>query len=116
MARSFPSLDSVLSRSRWTAPEARVVVTTLEASGLSVAAFAARYHVQAQRLFTWRRKLATAGSAPTRSVMPFVELGATSTVRLPTRYEVVLASGDRVHIEGPIDADAVRTLLALLRE
>lgn len=118
MARSPASLDQIVTRSRWTHDDARVVLAALAGSGLSVGAFAARYHVQAQRLAAWRRKLVapptqTAPDAP----LAFVEVAprASAPPALATRYELVLAAGDVLRIEGAIDAGAVRTLLALLR-
>ena len=116
MVRSPASLDQIVARSRWTHEDARVVLAALAGSGLSVGAFAARYRVQAQRLAAWRRKLAAppARTAPA-TPLAFVEVAPRTSAPPASRYEVVLAAGDVLRIEGAIDAAAVRTLLALLR-
>ena len=90
------------------------MLEALGASGLSTPAFAARYGVQAQRLYLWRRKLAASGGAAT--AVTFVEVvgGGDRPARAPARYALVLAGGECLRIEGAIDAGAVRTLLALL--
>lgn len=117
MARSPVSLARIVARLRWTPDDARVVLAALDASGLAVGAFAARHHVQAQRLFAWRRTLAARDGVSPSAPLTFVEVASHATVgaSTPSRYEIVLATGDVLRIEGAVDADAIRTLLDVLR-
>jgi transposase-like protein len=115
MARSRDSVEEVMGRLRWTAEDARRVLAAVDASGSSPAAFAAQHGVQVQRLQAWRRKLAR--DTPAKPALSFVEM-ASSPVGVSgarSRYEVVLTTGEVLRIEGPIEPDVVRTLLALLR-
>jgi hypothetical protein len=110
------SLDPIVSRNRWTAEEARRVLDALSESGLSVAAFAARYGLQAQRLYLWQRKLSAEVPRNAQSTA-FIEISPVPTPVAPGhgRYELVLASGECLRIEGHFDTEAVRTLWTLLR-
>jgi transposase-like protein len=119
MPRSPTSLDLIFTHARWTPDEAREVLGSLERSGLTVAEFAAQHSIQAQRLFAWRRKFAGEPAALARPATPtFVEVAARREVArtLPARYELVLADGASLRVEGPIEMGTVRALLALLRE
>ena len=119
MSHSLVIPNRIISAARWSEREARVVLTALVASKLSPAEFARRYSIQAQRIYSWQRRLAGAGTE-SASVSPpaFVEIGATAYAS-PTnaaRYELVTAHGESLRIDGPVDAAAVRTLLGILRE
>jgi len=119
MPRSPTTLDLLFTRARWTQAEGRAAIDALDTSGLTLAAFAARHSIQAQRLFAWRRKFAAEPAALTRAVPPaFVEFPRQREPRpiAATRYELVLAEGASLRVEGPVDATTVRALLALLRE
>jgi CDGSH-type Zn-finger protein len=48
---------SFSTRLRWTEADAKIVISALDASGRSVAAFAAREGLDPQRLYFWRRRL-----------------------------------------------------------
>jgi len=48
---------SYSTRLRWTDADAQTVLGALDASGLSVAAFAGREGLDPQRLYFWRRRL-----------------------------------------------------------
>ncbi len=118
MTISTTLLDEILASRRWTQKDAQLVLAALEASGLSLSVFAARHKVQAQRIALWRQKLKVLGET-TRPSAPvsFVKVGPRPAA-LPTcpyRYELHLAGGDTLCIEGAVDAGAIRTLLALLR-
>jgi hypothetical protein len=118
MTISAMLLDEILASRRWTQKDAQTVLAALEASGLSLPAFAARHKVQAQRIALWRQKLGSPGKT-TRPPAPvsFVKVGPPPTAlpSFPCRYELRLAGGDTLCIEGALDASTVRTLLALLR-
>jgi len=101
---------------RWTTDEARLVLDAVAASGLTCADFARAHPVDYQRLQTWRRRLATTASAPPSApALRFIEVPAPPAPATSTRYELQLATGEVLRVEGAVDADAVRTLLALLR-
>jgi transposase-like protein len=100
---------------RWTAAQAREVLAALASSGLGVAAFAARHGVQAQRIYLWRRKLGTTDKELAPRPM-FVEVAPCAPAGAATRYEITTAHGEALRIEGPIDTQSVRALVAILRE
>jgi transposase-like protein len=113
MSRSTSALDRIAALPRWSPDDARTVLAALEASGLSVTAFAARHNIQAQRLFLWRRKFR---EVP-RPAPAFVEVTAPASTPSPLpRYELVLGDGRVLRVEGAFDPPAVRALIALLRE
>jgi len=97
-----------LIRRRWTVEVARAALSALAASGLSVAAFAAREGLDAQRLYGWRRRL-----GPPESVSPsFVEVTSAAV----TPMEVVLRSGHVVRLSPSFDAAALVRLLEVLEQ
>jgi hypothetical protein len=73
MPRSLTDLvpTRLSARRRWRAKEARVILKHLDASGLSVREFAARYGLETQRLYRWRAQLASPAPA---AAAPFVEI------------------------------------------
>jgi transposase-like protein len=114
MAGSRSSLAWVVGRSRWSEADARTVLDALAASGSSVSSFAARYGIQAQRINMWRRNLAAKRET---AATEFVEVDprGIGAVRDATRYELLLADGDALRVEGVVDIDTVRALIELLR-
>jgi transposase-like protein len=118
MPRTPINIDPILTLSRWTPEEARAVLAALDASGLDVAAFARRHEVQAQRLYSWRRKLETTLATCSSTRPTFVEIAPRHTpgIATATRYELCLASGGTLRIEGEPSPGTVRTLLTVLRE
>jgi len=103
MTRSIARYSSL---PRWTADEAREVLAAHEGSGLSVAAFAARTGLQAQRLYAWRRQLA----AESRGGPAFVEV----TPVVCERMEVVLRTGHVVRVPDAFQPESLRRLLEVL--
>ena len=100
------SIATYASLPRWTSDEAREVLAAQEASGLSVAAFAAQAGLQAQRLYVWRRQLAAeGGGAPA-----FVEV----TSAVAERMEVVLRTGHVVRVPNSFEPESLRRLLEVL--
>jgi hypothetical protein len=97
-------LPTYRTRPRWTIDEARTALAAVEASGLSLARFAAREGLDVQRFRFWQKRL---GSAKTPS---FVEVRP----REPERVELVLRSGRTLRFASSIDheelAELVRTL------
>ena len=116
MPRAHPSLARTVSLRRWTHQHAREILDALDASGLSVAHFAARHSLQAQRIHLWRRKLADDRTARPRPAFVEVAARATAPSARSVRYELITAHGESLRIDGPFDAQSARALFALLRE
>ena len=98
------------TRRRWTMAEARAALEACTASGLSVRAFALREGLDVQRLFRWRRRLATE-TEPSSAPLGFVE------VQRPRRaepIEVVLLSGRILRVAESVDADALARIADVL--
>lgn len=93
---------------RWTADVARAALSALADSGLSVAAFAAREGLDAQRLYGWRRRLGLP-----ESVSPsFVEVTAAAVAPM----EIILRSGHVVRLSPSFDTPALVRLLKVLEQ
>jgi hypothetical protein len=91
------------------------VLDTAARSGVSLTEFARRHRIDERRLVTWERRL-----APTRTTPPpltFVEVAVPTVASSDAapRYEIQLATGEILRVEGTPDAETVRTLLAALR-
>ena len=105
-------LTALCSRRRWTTADAETVLSALEASGLSIPAFAAREGFDDQRLYSWRQRIKKASEAvppPT-----FIEVRRQAVAR--ERVEIVLRSGRVVRVDESIDAAALRRLIQVLEE
>ena len=99
-----------LSRRRWGDADARRVLAALEASGLSVNAFAAREGLDAQRLYYWRKRV---GKGVALAVSPtFVEVPR----HAPEPVEIALRSGRSLRVRESIDAATLRRFVAVLEE
>lgn len=104
-------LSTAYSRNaRWTEDEAQIVLAAQDASGLSVAAFAAREGVDPQRLYFWRRRVAMA-SVETGRAPAFVELRGLAQRE---RIEIVLRSGRTLRVAESIDAACLQRLVDVL--
>lgn len=102
------SLSSYHTCRRWTEEEAREAIAALDASGLSTAAFAVREGLDPQRLYWWRRRVAT----PRASVPAFVEVRTSSDDC--EQVEVLLRSGRVLRVSAAIDAATLRRLVEAL--
>ena len=94
---------------RWTSSEARAALSALSSSGLSVAAFAEREGLDAQRLYRWRRRFSGARGS-VQGAPAFVEIR-------PSRLEpveIVLRSGRVLRVSESISAPALERLVAVL--
>jgi len=98
-----------LSRRRWTVADARVALSAQRSSGLSVAAFAAREGLDAQRLYFWRRRVETEVAAAETSPA-FIELRP----RGSELVEIVLRSGRVLRVAETVDPAALVRLVAAL--
>ncbi len=107
-----------LRHSRWSAEEARNVFSALDASGLTVAAFAREHDLDAQRIYAWRRRLvATTPATVSRSSsapIRFVELPAPTPTAPPATTQ---PTRDQIHFPGGVSvlATPCRDLSAYVR-
>jgi hypothetical protein len=100
------------TRLRWTDADAQTILSALDASGLSVAAFAARERLDPQRLYFWRRRLDNASRDVARPPA-FIELRPAAERE---RVEVLLRSGRVVRVAESIDGDVLRRLVDALEQ
>ncbi|MCB9583741.1 MAG: transposase [Polyangiaceae bacterium] len=103
-------ITSQLSRRRWSDADARVVLAALEASGLSVNAFAAREGLDPQRLYYWRKRLD--GDSALAVSPTFVEVPRHG----PEPVEIALRSGRSLRVRESIDVATLRRFVAVLEE
>jgi hypothetical protein len=94
-------------RRRWRAEDARTVLGRLESSGLSVPQFAAREHLEPQRLYRWRAQLGPGGTGTPR----FIEIQPGATV-----IEVVLRCGLVVRVPEGFSEATLHRLVAVLED
>jgi transposase-like protein len=115
MPRPFSApVSRALRQARWSASDARLILDALTSSGLTIPEFAREHRVDAQRLYVWRRRLAT----PARKDAPiaFVQLQTPAPqAHAPARYELLLSSGETLRIEGGVVAADLTILLTALR-
>jgi hypothetical protein len=108
MSRPRPR-GKYLSHRRWTVADARAALAALDESGLSPNAFAVVQGIDAQRLYYWRRRLASERVAG-QPTPEFVEIRP----RRPEPVEVVLRSGRVLRVAESIDPAALMRLVAVL--
>jgi transposase-like protein len=105
--------NSVFTRPRWNAEDAREVIDALERSGQSVGAFAAEHELDPQRVYLWRRRLGV--GAARSSFQEVVVRPSVARHDWPQGwFEVALASGTVVRVPAVFDAAALTQLLAVL--
>jgi transposase len=111
-------------RRSWSAEEKRQIVAETFAPGASVSLVARRHDLNANMLFTWRRRMgATAAAHPGDNAVAFVPATITAegtATALPAasvaagRIEIVLAGGDRVIVGADVDAAALTRVVKVL--
>ena len=111
-------------RRRWSDGEKRRIVAETLKRGVSVSAVARRHDMNANMLFTWRRKMGAAVSAPPddpTSFVPAVIGIPAQTTKTPMaasspdgRMEIVLGSGDRVIVDRSVDGAALARVIEVL--
>ena len=116
MPRSLPSLIvRILRQSRWSPADARLVLDAVTDSGHSFLEFAREHQVDVQRLYVWRRRLASSPVDPVQSFVEFRPPEAVPPLPTSSRYEIQLPTGEILRVEGTVDPTSVGALLAVLR-
>lgn len=109
-------------RRYWTAEEKRRIVDESLIEGASIAEIARRHDVNANLVFTWRRRMGVEPieQAATMPILPVtITADATSDENDPSatvQMEIVLAEGDRILVWSDVETSALtRVLKALAR-
>src|SRR4051812_35653508 len=110
---------------RWSAEEKHSICRETRAPGVSVAQVARRHALNANLIFKWLkdRRFAPADAVEAAPVFLPVEIHGAAVPAARTvspahgahgRVEIVLATAQRLVVEGPFDADALARLLSVL--
>lgn len=124
MGRNTERVDATLARaaasSYWSEAEAQAVLEACEASGLSVAEFARRHGLGAQRLRWWKKRRAEEVGPAALSFVPVhvaeVPSPPAQGVAGTASMEVLLAGGQRIRVEPGFEAHALARLVRALEE
>ena len=106
---------SPFTRRRWTEEDARNVLAALERSGKSVPVFATERGLDAQRLYSWRRRFGAVAKGDTTT---FRELTVrpSSPVPVESQFEISFPSGVHVRVPVGFDAASLARLLDVLTQ
>jgi transposase len=107
-------------RRTWSADQKQRIIAESFAPGASVAEVARRYGLNANMLFTWRRReRAVNGVGKTVNIVPVrvVEVTPTATATASAsigRMEIVLVGGERIIVGADVDAGALARIAKAL--
>lgn len=109
-------------RRLWSTDEKQRIVAETYEPGASVSIVARRYGLNANLLFSWRRKASVAPTAPapTEGFLPATlrmesaSAPCLASPEAPGKIEIVLAGGDRVIVGADIDAAALSRVIKVL--
>jgi transposase len=108
-------------RRTWSADQKQRIIAESFAPGASVAEVARRYGLNANMLFTWRRRERADVNdvGKTVSIVPVrvVEATPTATATAPAsmgRMEIVLVGGERILVGADVDATALARIVKAL--
>ncbi len=112
-------------RRSWPDVEKRQIVAESLRPGTSVAEVAQRHGINANMLFTWRRRQQACGTAEAEEAVKIIPVTVTARAlpappalvsEHPGRTEIVLAAGERIIVGADVDATALlRVVKALSR-
>lgn len=108
------------ARRRWSVAEKRAVVAETETA--SVSSVARRHGVSASLVFRWRRELRGKPSPiPQASFVPVLLSQAADPPASAAKpgsgvIEIVLPRGIRLRVDGSVDAEALKRVLAVLED
>jgi transposase len=110
-------ITSVQRRRRWSrAEKERIVAAALE-PGAVASEVARSAGIHASQLFRWRQQLCDRVRAAPAFAPVAIAPGPGATFALPAApgaVEIEFASGARIRLMGPVDASAVKTIVAVL--
>jgi transposase len=118
-----PSTDGERRRRTWSVDQKQRIIAESFALGASVAEVARRYGLNANMLFTWRRREQRASGASAVgepvNIVPVRVVGAppTATAIAPGtmgRMEIVLVGGERIIVGADVDAGALARIAKAL--
>ncbi len=107
----------------WSADQKRQIVAESFEPNASVAVVARRHGVNANLLFTWRRRLGSAGSVRRQELVEIVPMtiaaeNAPAALAAPPerggRIEIVLFAGERVIVGADVEAAALARVIKVL--
>lgn len=107
-------------RRNWKKDEKRRIVAESLEEGVSVAKVARRYGLNANLLFTWRRRFAAGDSGEPPAILP-VTITSTPAMALSSapetigRMEITLSTGERIKVGADVDASALARVVKALR-
>jgi transposase len=107
-------------RRTWKKDEKRRIVSESLEEGASVAEVARRYGLNANLLFTWRRRFAVGDTGEPPAILP-VTITSTPAMALSSapetigRMEITLSSGERIMVGADVDASALARVVKALR-
>ena len=108
-------------RRSWTRDEKRRIVEESLEKGASIAEIARRHEVNANLLFTWRRKMGVEPAEP-NDPMPILPVKIAPGLSAEGhcldaagRMEIVLAEGDRIIVWADVETSALTRVLKTLR-
>jgi transposase len=107
-------------RRSWTGDEKRQIVEESRQEGASIAEVARRHELNANLLFTWRRKMGV-GLSVRNEPMPILPVtiarGLAAEGHCPDaagQMEIVLSEGDRIIVRADVETAALRRVLKAL--
>ena len=108
-------------RRTWSADQKQRIIAESFAPGASVAEVARRYGLNANMLFTWRRReradVNDGGKTVSLAPVRVVEAAPTATAPAPAsmgRMEIVLVGGERILVGVDVDATALARIVKAL--
>jgi len=111
-----PDFDASTLPTRWTPSDASRVLTAINISGLTVAAFARLHELCEQRIYRWRRRLREAVPPETGTVPRFVPVKVVPSAvrRVPPQPFALFLDGVKVEVPSDFDAASLGRLLEVL--
>ena len=106
-------LTALAANRYWREPDARIALTALDESGMTVAEFAKRYELPREKLDRWRRRLwVDSDDQPTlHPVRVVFDQVAEPAQEQPEPFELVLQGGRRIIVPSNFDDRALRRLV-----
>ena len=111
--------DGGRRRRTWSADQKQRIIAESLAPGASVAEVARRYGLNANMLFTWRRREQRAGDGEPVNIVPVKVVEATP-IAIATapgamgRIEIVLVGGERIIVGPDVDTTALTRIVKAL--